>query len=161
MLECFQTHSNAFKRVPTRSNAFIRVQTCLNAFKRVQTCSNVFKRVQTCLSRFKLVQTCLNTFKCIWMCPDRKMRRPNGHIIPISQDISFEKNSLFKVCLFWPSFSCLIHFTLWTCYSNQPRYLLWHKFFVHSLSILTKLLLLDSLYIKDLIFQSAKISPLK
>ena len=92
--------SNTFKRVRTRSNAFIHVQTCLNAFK----------RVQTCLSRFKLVQTYLNTFKCIWTCPDRRMRRPNGHIIPISQDISFEKNSLFKVCLFWPSFCCLIHF---------------------------------------------------
>ena len=125
-LECFQTHSNAFKRV--------------------QTCLNAFKRVQTCLSRFKLVQTYLNTFKYIWTCPDRRMRRPNGHIIPISQDISFEKNSLFKVCLFWPSFCCLIHFILRTYYSNQSRYLLWNKFFVQILSILTKLMLLDSLY---------------
>ena len=55
--------------------------------------------------------------------------RVKGHIIPISQDISFEKNSLFKVCLFWPSFCCLIHFILRTYYSNQSRYLLWNKLF--------------------------------
>ena len=65
MLECFQTHSNSFKRVQTRSNMFECVQT-----------------------------------------------RPN-------------------------------------------------VFVVHSLSTVAKLLLLDSLYLRDILFQSAKISPLK
>ena len=67
----------------------------------------------------------------------------------------------FIVCLFWPSFCCLIHFILRTYYSNQSRYFLWKKFFVQSFSILTKLLLIDLPYYKNLSFKLAKISPLK
>ena len=51
-------------------------------------------------------------------------------IIPIIQHISFEISSIFRVCLFRPSFCCLIHLILWTYYSCQPRYFFWKKFLV-------------------------------
>ena len=63
--------------------------------------------------------------------------------------------------LLWSNFCCLINFNLGTYYPNQPRYILWNKFFFHILSILTELLLLEWLYFKDLLFQSSKISTLK
>ena len=137
MLECFQTHSNKFKRVQTRSNTFKRVQTPSNAFKHVQTCSNAFKHIWN-----KLVVHSLPTLAKLLLLDSLNLR----DILFQSAKISpLKKNSLFKVCLFWPSFCCLIHFILRTYYSNQSRYLLWYKFFVQSLSILIKLLFLPKI----------------
>ena len=59
----------------------------------------------------------------LWLSPDLLKFWIDG----ASWDMSFEISSLLTVCLFLPSFYCLIHFILEKTYTNQPRYFLWNK----------------------------------